>query len=397
MSKVEEVSGELRVVNPWGDNSLAFGLTDETSELVNALNNVRLHPRLSGIYHKKTSDLEIIWTAFRLAPSQKDIATRNFNFEFKKMTYTCEFGDASQTVLDMAKRFIPVLNSPTNFRNLYDISNYVRFDEDDRKAYGFDRPRSFWIRNIKWDEEKIVGLVNNLNFYLTYYDERSPQILVHDPVDDSEKTIEKTRYVIGAFPEQIDARELDTNLLAFWNNAERGNPMMRFLLYYRIIEYAATHYVDSKIRTEIHKIILAPTFRADIPSAIEKIAGAFSPARLDDTQKFEAVVRNCVDSKLLWRDVKANKAFFSKDTTFEGGFKVNRIIDDADTETTFCVKGHNQFSKAVRQIRNALAHGKDQETAGVITPSTRNVKLFLPWVHLIATAAGEVVLLKDAT
>lgn len=57
----------------------------------------------------------------------------------------------------------------------------------------------------------------------------------------------------------------------------------------------------------------------------------------------------------------------------------------------------DQVSDAFRKIRNALSHGKDQETTGVIRPTPKNVNLFQPWVHLISAAAGEVVLYKDVT
>ena len=49
----------------------------------------------------------------------------------------------------------------------------------------------------------------------------------------------------------------------------------------------------------------------------------------------------------------------------------------------------------LRKIRNALAHGKDKETTGVIKPTASNFRLFEPWVHLIAAISAEVVIYEN--
>lgn len=173
--------------------------------------------------------------------------------------------------------------------------------------------------------------------------------------------------------------------------------MMSFLLYFRVIEYAAIHYIDSSIRSQLRKLLKAPNINGNIDATIEGIVGSIHIQKIDDTQRFKAVLRQCVDPKLLWKDVEPNLQFFAKDTEFDGGFTVKSLVSTSDGESTFCTRGVESFSESAKKIRNALAHGKDMETAGVITPTTRNVKQLLPWVHLMATAAGEVVLYKDAT
>jgi len=388
--------GAIHVIEPWDDPTLAFKIPEKNAPLIKALNGIRLPKRLSAVWHRATSDLEVIWTAYNLSASQMELASRKFSFKYKSKSFVCEFSDSSSTVITLGDHLVPLLQSPTNFRNLLDVMQFMRMPEEIKKRAGFDKPRSFWIRNIGWDEERINDLVANLNFYLTYYDDRSPQILLHDPREKDQIAL-KTRYLHGPFPEEIEARELDTNLLSFWNAADRGEPSMRFLLYFRIIEYATTHYVDNSVRSELRKILMAPNLKANIQSALDSIVSSVGITKIEDVQRFKALIRHCVDPKLIWKEVKANQAFFSKDTKFDGGFTVKALVSSADSEETYCTRGLESFSESVRKIRNALAHGKDQETAGVITPTTRNLKLFLPWVHLIATAAGEVVLYKDAT
>ena len=71
------------------------------------------------------------------------------------------------------------------------------------------------------------------------------------------------------------------------------------------------------------------------------------------------------------------------------------FVSPTETEQGFCVKGLSTFADQLRQLRNTLAHGKGQEPAGVIDATDRNMRLLRPWTHLIATAAGEVILYKD--
>ncbi|RYG38875.1 MAG: hypothetical protein EON93_01125 [Burkholderiales bacterium] len=396
-ASVEVSETAVRVVEPWGDNSLAFDLRPDFAELAEALNAIRLPKRLSALWHKDTQDLEVIWTAYKLPKSQQEIDGRKFVFNYKGKTYNCSFELSSDRTKTLGSNMIALSNSPTSFRNLQEFRTYANIPEDMRSRYGYDAPRSFWIRNVKFDDEYITELVTNLNFYLTYYDDRCPQVLVHEPREPDAIT-QRTRYVAGSFPEEIESADLDSTLLSFWNSADRTpDPMMRFLLYFRIIEYATTHYIDGAIKAELRKILLSPNLRSNIPSSLEKIVSSLTLSKIEDTQRFKALIRQCVDPKLIWRDVRANQAFFSKDTKFDGGFTVKALVHADDKEQTFCTRGLDSFSDSVRKIRNALSHGKDQETAGVITPSTRNLKLFQPWVHLIATAAGEVVLYKDAT
>jgi hypothetical protein len=281
-------------------------------------------------------------------------------------------------------------------RDLQSFDQFTNVPKAKHSDYGLDIPRSFWIRNADYSEEELLELIEHLNFYLSYYDFRSPIIIVHEPLSPNSQTAQRTRYLHGSFPKDIISDALDAHMLSFWSSAYGENPMMSFLLYFRVIEYAAIHYIDGTIRSHLRKLLMAPNIKGNIDPTIDEIVGSMNVQKLDDTQRFKAVLRQCVDPKLLWKDVQPSIAFFSKDTEFDGGFTVKKLVSSTDDEANFCTRGVDSFSESARKIRNALAHGKDMETAGVITPTTRNVKLFLPWVHLMATAAGEVVLYKDA-
>ncbi|MCG9916799.1 MAG: hypothetical protein MH112_10645 [Phenylobacterium sp.] len=247
------------------------------------------------------------------------------------------------------------------------------------------------------EREKLIDIINHLNFYLSYFDDMCPTVVIHEPAFESGGNLRRTRYISGEFPRTISGSELNSQLLGFWSSTSKEEtPVMRFILYYRIIEYASHHYLDEAVRRSITRILSSPNVRDKLPSVVEEITDIISVKKNDDIPKFKGIVNKCVDKSLVWREIQANRAFFLKETKFDGGFSVKALISDAETEAAFCQKGLDHFCDLLRKIRNALSHGRDQETGGVISPTTKNFDLLRPWVHLIGTAAGEVVLYKDA-
>lgn len=389
--------GDFAIIRPWDDPSLVIHIPADPDALFQALERIELPSRLSAIWHRDKRALEVIWTARRLEEQWQEVIDRKFDFNFEGQVHECHFRDASQELLVIAEHIRPASTSQTSFRNMTSFAQYVSAKNKGALPPAFDRPLCFWISNIELDESKIYDLINTLNFYLTYYDHVSPIVILHDVSKESRLVVQRTRYLRDKFPERVAARALDQNLIAFWQAAFGANQMMKFILYYRIIEYCAGQYIDHSIRSELKRIISAPDVHDDLSGAVERVVTAVSLKHLEDVQRFKAVVRHNVDPVLLWQDVHANRDAFEKDTRFDGGFAVKNLIGSNETETAFCSRSLDQFSDSLRKIRNALSHGKDQETSGVILPTPQNMDLLRPWVHLIATAAGEVVLYKDIT
>ena len=396
IAPAKEELGRYIIVEPWGDHSLELLIPVEPAALAATLNNVKLPQRLSAIWHTGENALEVIWTATNINGPQHEIIGRTFSFRFKDNEYKCQFGASSESVLIIADCLITQGPSTSFWRNLQSFQNFVHFKEH-HDVLGLDEARSFWIRNLpNLTEDELVDLVTNLNFYLKYYDDKSPVVLVHDPRIESVKP--RGRYIVNVFPDQINAPILDNNLVSFWNSADQNNPMLRYLIYYRVLEYAASMYVDSHVRSEVRRLLNRPDILSDKQKSVELLSMAIIKAKMDDSARLNAVMKETLDLRLIWRDVSSNKEFFARETKFEGGFSVSKLCSLNDTEDSFCSQnGMFLLSSTFRKIRNALSHGMDQETAGVITPTAYNQRLFLPWVHLIQTAAGEVVLNKDAT
>ncbi len=381
------------ISNPWGDESILIQVPTEHAELAAALNGVYLPQQLAALWHRETKKLEFIWTALPMPPPWSDIPGRKFTFRFKEKSYPCRFEAASKELLVVAKHFAPGASTSTNFRNLVPFSFLASAEKTGANLPKFEA-LSFWIDNIDWDNDEILDLVNHLNFYLKYYDSISPVVLVYYPKE-AESLKPQTRYPYESFPTHINAREIDDVMLILWDASRQGDNARQFLYCYRIIEYASVTHLESKARLDIKRILAAPHAVSELSAITNQVMDALQRSKLEDFQKCETLLREIVKPSLLWREIKENKSAFSGVTKFDGGFELGALIAPEATEATFETKGVDIFHKAIRDIRNALSHGKDSRSSGVITPTSRNFQKLRPWVSLVSIAAAEVMLYRD--
>jgi hypothetical protein len=384
---------ELVIRRPWGDASVCLRVAPDIETIADALNNVYLPEQFTAIWHRDTKDFEIIWTSHPLPPSVKDIPGRSFTFRFKGAEYSCKFARSSDRLLVIAKNFIPGGTSSTQFRNLPSF-NAVLHKSEGYPEFLSGEPLSFWINKIDWNADEILEVVNHLNFYMTYYDTRSPMVVVHSSAAENEAARPQTRYINGQFRSQITGREIDDNLLHFWLAARTGDAARRFLYYYRIIEYASFFYLQDNAKTAIRRILSAPNALDELDAITERVVSALSVSSLDEYKRFESVIRDCVDSDLLWNEISVNLSAFASDIAFDGGFKLPALIKVGWRGEDFVTNGVGAFVRYIRDARNALSHGRDQRTASVIVPTLSNFRRLQPWVSLIAVASGQVIVYR---
>lgn len=392
IASIEELnlSGEphIAIAKPWGDDSLVLLLdTEDTDDkFFDALNAVYLPERLSALWHTDTNSLEIIWTAY---PTRSEVKDRRFVFSFEGTEYECYFGPSSDRLMVIAKLAIPVKQSDTDHRNLLSFFYFHSADGEDRPPFE-PEPRSFWIKPVLWNEDAVLRLVNQLNFYMSYYDINSPLIRLHTPKSEEKAVKPRTRYIDGKFPDKIEGRALDDHLLHFWSASLSGDPARRFIYCYRIIEYAAFSYLDHKTRVAVRKILASPNVSSRNDAA-DQIVSAIQAMKMDDHARFAHFIGDTVDASLIWREISQNLGAFTKETLFDGGFKIGALVSQKSDAEHFINDWPDNFCKAIKNIRNALSHGRDQRTAFPITPTTANFNRLRPWVALTHIAASQVV------
>lgn len=389
---------KFRVVyEPWGDRSVALLLSSDEEalddELQAALNNILLPERLTALYHRDTKDLEIIWTAYTLPKGDEDLATRNFKFTLEGTEFPCEFGRSSDRLMKLASRAMFISVSDTGFRNLQSFSSSLRKKENDTRH---GEPTSFFIRKIGWKEEETLDIIRHLNFYLRYYDLRSPYVVIHPPKDQT-VVKDKNRYIEGGFPAVITSRRLDQSLLQFWAAAFDQDVPTRFLLHFRILEFVASYHLQEEQRTAFKKVLATPHIFSDIDHTIDVLAGIVREDSRHDAIRFAKAMEELVDADRIWTEICLNPDAFTKPLDLEGGFYLKALVANTKSKDAFGPKGMENLARHLREIRNGLAHGGQAQGGRIILPTSRNFKKLLPWVHLIATAAGQVVLYEHLT
>jgi hypothetical protein len=379
-----QLSGEKHcaVVKPWNDDSLIIVL-DDKAELFEALNNIYLPERFSALWHADTKAFEIIWTA--LPVRGWEAKDRNFTFSFEGEDYDCCFRPSSDRLLALAANAKPVKSSKTFHRNLI---SFMFFNDNDPAGQPPFEPRSFWVKPVNWEDDKVLRLAQHLNFYMSYYDIGTPRIMLNATKSEELAVRPRTRYIDGKFPEQIEGRLLDDHLLHFWDASLSGDAARKLIYCYRIIEYASFSYVDAKTRSAVRRMLASPTFGRRVDEAAEKIVSTVLTTKLDEIPRINALLEEAVDADLVWNEINQNLEAFSCETTFDGGFKVAPLLHGNDKRGAFLTAWPYSVHGALRGIRNALSHGRDQKTASVITPTTANFNRLRPWVAIRVTNPG---------
>jgi hypothetical protein len=393
-----EKDGKFSIERPWGDRSVTLVLPQEENErehLNRALNNLLLPARYSAIWHRDTKDFEVLWTAFKVTGAAADVIGRSFSYRFRGKEYRCEFGRSSDRVIALAKASFPVGPSETDYRNLPPFDAYARNDAPTPLLGLLGTPNSFWIRDLDWNEDDVLALISHLNFHINYFDLSSPVVMIHSPPY-AGTFARPTRYPAGAFPGKIIAMETDATILNLWSSARTGDPTQRFLYYYRILEYSASAYLDASARSALRMALALPNALDDLSGLTESVVAAVQRMKMDDFARYETMLREIIDPKLLWRELSLNLSAFTSETEFDGGFRQPALMAAGRTATTFTVQDVATFARAIRDIRNALSHGRDQKSGATITPSTHNSARLQPWVGPVRLAASQVVLYKEA-
>jgi hypothetical protein len=402
---ISESEPKLPVVQtPWGDPSVAILIPteeDERASLLEALNGVLLPPRLSALYHKDAERLEVIFTARKLSDGLKELSDRGFEFYFRERLMKCFFGESSGTLLQIARNTIYPQNSTTGFRNLMSFSAFASLPTGDTESTKvarsqFDKPLSFYVDGLQWEEEAVISALRHISFYLRYFDSMSPYVVIHPP-EDSTSVNPKERYLLGQFPERITSRELNATLLSFWIAAADAGTENKFLHCYRIIEFVSSNYLKNEKLLQVKRILSDPALTSNLDTSIDTLVSLIREDGRNEVNRFKAVVTELVRKEVIWPEICANPQAFTRDVVFDGGFELRKLVDDVDSIARLGPTVMQSMAGTFRDIRNALAHGGEVQAGKVILPTAKNSKLLQPWAHLIVAVAGEVVLHENHT
>lgn len=395
-SDVKERDKSQVVVEPWGDPTLILRIDDRGDDLISALNAVYFPPRLTAIWHSDSRDLEVIFTAFPVKPALRE---RSFEFQLSGGTYRCEFAKSTSRLMAIAAASRPIAPpSETNHRNLQSYSLYYHHAKEhpDSELSKEGGPISFFIRSLDYDENRVIQLVRELNFFMSYVDPRTPRILVHRAQSAGSHRHNDPLTAPDSFPALLRGRHLDPYLLGLWeSSANSADPFRKFIYLFQILEYCAFYHVQEEIFRVISRAIQAPDAPSRIGEIAREVLDAVVEDRVQEAQKLIGGLDRCVDPAKLWRMIEPNAQHFAHDIRFDGGFVLQALINERWSLVDFRRAWSPKFADSLRKIRNALVHARESRQVGVIAPTQENYEKLAPWIAPLQVAAMEAIVFGD--
>jgi len=396
-SKIHKKGKRYYIINPWNDESVSFALEHESqSDLISALNNLILPPRFTALYHLDLNLMEYIWT---LLDENSPYLSREFEFTIDGKTYYCRFEDASKRLLLLSRVFKPIGEGlGTSYRNLMLFNMYMDLRLGKPSPSGMDffeksKPVSFFVSGFeKYEEDKIVEISKHLNFFMSYYDRKSPLIIIHSTKIDKPELIKELQFFETDFPKKISCIHKDPVLLDLALAAHEAETRLKFLYYYQILECAAFYYVDSDIKQRMLQIINTPDIHANPDRYIDRLLEIITDLRQSDEAKLNKIVETGCSPDMVWKEIQQNLSYFSKRQEFEGGFIIEPFVSEDMTLESFSAMWIPKTPDTLRKIRNALVHGRESRLGLAIAPTRDNEYKIKPWIPVIRRIAEQVVI-----
>ena len=376
----------------WGEEAIELPLAHDDDQLFEVLNAVRLPPRFTAIWHEDKREFEVIFTVLN---RNHHLVHRRFKFSYRGRQYDCSFEPSSSRLMAIARRARPSDKVwHTDYRNLQPYYQFAQSlkEHPDAEYVKNRRPTSFWIRGIvDYEDDRIEDLVRNLNFYMSYFDRRTPTILIHEETVPSHKFKSIHGPLIDSFPDTLSGADIDKHLLILWASAHTGDPFLRFIRYYQILEYAGYYHVRDQVRREVSWAITAPDALSRPEETITRIFDAISADRRSDNQKINSAILDCVEPQQIWGILKRAPDRFDKDVELDGGFVLVSLVGNARSCDEFA-QSWKQFPEPFHKVRNALVHARERRQSTTIAPTAANRARLVPWLLPLSEMAAQVMI-----
>lgn len=394
-AEVKAGESEPSVIGLWGEDAIELPIRNEDAELLNALNAVRLPPRFTAIWHEDTCEFEVIYTVLN---KDNYLLDRTFDFRLKGVAYHCSFEASSSRLRAIARTARPSgSESRSNFRNLQAFYRFerMRYDHPDSDFAKNGHPTSFWIRGItEFDDEQVADLARNLNFHMSYFDRSSPMIMVHEDRVSAHAIDEEEPRQFGDFPDTLSAREIDQHLLILWESARSGDPFLRFIHYYQILEYCGFYYVKDEVQRSVERAIAAPDAASRPERAAQQILEVIATEKRHENDKINAMIKECVNLQDMWNVLQGSLNRFEKPVELDGGFTLPALVSADSSYDQFAETWNDKFSSAIHQVRNALVHARELRQVATIAPTSANYLKLSPWLVPLEQTAADIVLYR---
>ena len=398
-AKITSNKTSLTVQKPWGadDVSLKFPIKDH--QFLKVLNGLTINPRFDAIIHNDSNTIEVFAGYFQKDERFNPILDRQFTFHFDGVACDCTFAEPTKHCLELAKRSE---HTPRNYMqatatqlDMYkDAQNLENLPEAASQYFETRVARNFFVKlNKPVAEVCLDQLMRHLNFMMDYYDRRTPE--VHIRTDDSgNQMADKTsiRFVEDEFPKELVVTPKDEIVLQLLEVARHSPPRHGFVYYYQVLEYVGHYYVDDKIKKELRLILRDPTIVNCDDRKLGEMFSLLTERHRDDKQKMAQMIKECVNSKLIWNEIANDMEFFAKPHEFDGGFTLDAIVSQNQTYESWETKGMQTLFEQLRGVRNCLVHAREKRENKVVLPTTSNNARIRHLIPVISRIASQIAI-----
>lgn len=401
---IKEETEHINIENLWGDDSFMLRYPNETN--FSEFEDIEFPIELSAIYHKTSKRLELIYAPLN---DNHDHLNRKTTYYYKGIEFKTEFGEPSPQLVLISKGFKELdLPGESNYRNLRQFRDFYREDQQtsQMKAYFKDKkPYSFFIEgDFKKIKNELVTFCKHLNVYIRFFDRKAPIINIiniEPKIDDDFNVPCKTNEF--AYPEIIATQEIDQVALDLLNIAtETGNPRLKYLFHYQIIEYFAYYYLDEELKRKFSNLLKSPDILHNYSNyskiIIEELKDYTN--NTSDKQKLTKLINDYITVDDIQEDIRCNINYFTQDVEFDGKFKLPALVNDdkifdkikTESKETREKKKEkdklrqdliNQIADRIEKIRNVLVHIRESRENKVIFPTRNNNRKLLPYLFLL--------------
>lgn len=393
--EIKEETEHLNITGLWNDSSLMCRY--KKNQDLSSLNTIQLPEEFSAIIHVQNNQIEFI---FNPIESGAEVVNRDFCFNYNNESYMLSYKESSEVLKLLAMGFHKTEDDrgETYYRNLSMFKGFFSEDKSDRMKEFFKNKVaiSFFVEGDISKIEDLKSFSKHVNFYMNYYHRKSPNILIFAEKQEKEVYNEFCHTIENGFPNHINSVKIDPVILDLFGIATRtSSTRMKYIFYYQALEYFSYYYLNFDLKSKLNNVVKNPDIinNADRYSKIliEEFKDYFKSN--NDKQKLEMLVVTYCSYSDIESEISANPEYFSKDIEFEGGFKLEALLNNSEEAK----KPHRDILKSVvdriDRIRNVLVHIRESRENKVILATSKNNDLLIPYLFLLRRIS-EVIAIK---
>lgn len=393
--KIDTTDGKYNLSALWGVQNMNFSFS---SEEFKKLKGIEFPSRYAAMYHHtRTEKYEFFFTLEK--KSEEPLLQRKIIFNYKQLCFKAYYAQATPTFDMIASKFAD------NEINVYDSRNLHRFryyyikdtlPAEIKESLADLLPINFFVEGpfnkISYDEH--LRLFKHINFYMTYYDRHTPQIMIYDiPTIDTSSIKQPCLTENYDFPSEIEAIEIDDSIIDLFE-AARETPSIRlkYIFYFQVLEFCAFYHLKENLKNSLSNILRNPDIISKREYYAQRIVDELKESfkQNDDSAKIESVICVYCKSEDIENEIQSNIDYFTAKIEFDGGFCIDPLFDKKAVSKDAIDVNLKIVKNNIEKIRNVLVHARESRETKVIKQTSDNMEKIKPYLYLLRRIA-EVV------